>query len=151
MAITLKDIAKKVGVHPSTVSRVLSDKYDNFQLAKEKKELILRIAKEYNFVPNETARNLRLKRTRTIGLIIPDILNPLFAGIAKSVGIACERNNYHFIICNTDEDQDKEIKLIETLKTRKTDGLIIIPVQDKKNHIVALLKVLISVTSAENV
>jgi len=140
LAATLKDIAEKVGVHPSTISRVLSGKYDNFNVSKATRELILKTAKECNYVPNETARSLRLKKTHTIGLIIPDILNPLFAGIARSIGIACEKSNYSFIVCNTDEIQEKEIKYIEMLKSRRTDGMIIIPVQDKKEHFEKLKK-----------
>ena len=76
MAATLKDIAKKVGVHPSTVSRVLSGKYDNFNVSKKMRDSIFRTAKDINYVPNEMARSLRLKKTQIIGLIIPDILNP---------------------------------------------------------------------------
>ena len=135
MAATLKDVARKVGVHPSTVSRVLSGKYDNFNVSKETRELILKTVKECNYVPNATARSLRLKKTQTIGLIIPDILNPLFAGIARSIGLACEKKNYSYIVCNTDESQDKELKYIEMLKNRGIDGMIIVPVQDRKEHI----------------
>ncbi|MBN1352777.1 LacI family DNA-binding transcriptional regulator [candidate division KSB1 bacterium] len=135
MTATLKDIATKVGVHPSTVSRVLSGKYENFNVSQETRELIMNTAKEINYVPNETARSLRLRKTQIIGLIIPDILNPLFAGVARSIGNICEKNDYNFIVCNTDEVQDKEIRYIEMLKSRGTDGLIIVPVQREKAHI----------------
>lgn len=135
MAATLKDIARKVGVHPSTVSRVLSGKYENFNVSTETRNLIINTAKAINYVPNETARSLRLKKTHTIGLIIPDILNPLFTGLARSIGNACEKNGYSFIVCNTDEVQAKEIKYIEMLKSRGTDGMIIVPVQEQKSHI----------------
>jgi LacI family transcriptional regulator len=138
VAATLKDIAKEVGVHPSTVSRVLSGKYDHFNVSKETRDSILKVAKEWNYVPDDTARSLRLQKTQTIGLIIPDILNPFHAGLARSIGFACESNDYHYIICNTDEDQDKEIKFIELLRRRKTDGMIIIPVQNRKDHLEAL-------------
>ena len=140
MAATLKDIAKKVGVHPSTISRVLSGKYDNFNVSKETRDLIQKTAKELQYVPNEMARGLRLRRTNTIGLIIPDILNPLYTGIAKSIGTACENNNYSFVICNTDGIQEKEIKFIEMLKSKRTDGIIIVPVQDRKDHFEELKK-----------
>ena len=140
MAVTLKDIANIVGVHPSTVSRVLSKGYDNFNVSEKTRELIFKAAKENNYVPNEMARSLRLKKTHIVGLVIPDILNPIFAGMARSIGIACEKNGYNFIVCNTDESQEKEIKYIEMLKSRGADGLIIVPVQDQNTHLKELQK-----------
>jgi len=136
----LKDIAKKVGVHPSTISRVLSGKYDHFNVSEKTRKLILETVKEYNYAPNEMARNLRLQKTQTIGLIILDILNPFYAGIARSLGIECEKNDYSYIICNTDEVQEKEINFIKMLKRRRIEGLIITPVQDSKNHFEELLE-----------
>ncbi len=131
MPVTLKEIAAKVGVHPSTISRVLSGKYDNFAVSEETRELILKTVEQYQYVPNEMARGLRLKKTHTIGIVIPDILNPFFAGIARSIEIACENRKYSFIICSTDEVQEKETKLIELLKSKRMDGLLIVPVQDR--------------------
>lgn len=138
MAVTLKDIAKRTGLHPSTISRVLSGKYENFNVSEETRELIFKIARESQYVPNEMARSLRLKKTQTLGLIIPDILNPLFAGLARSVGIACEKKNYSYIVCNTDEVQQKEVKYIEMLRSRGIDGMIIVPVQERTEHLAEL-------------
>jgi len=139
LAVTLKDIAKKVGVHPSTVSRVLSGKYDNFNVSEKTRKLILETVKKFNYAPNEMARNLRLQQTQTIGLIIPDILNPFYAGMARSLGIECEKKDYSFIICNTDEIQEKEINFIKMLKRRRIEGLVITPVQDSKEHFEELM------------
>ncbi|NIA28885.1 MAG: substrate-binding domain-containing protein [Actinobacteria bacterium] len=140
MAVTLKDIAKKVGVHPSTVSRVLSGKYDNFNVSEKTRKLIFETVKKFNYSPNEMARNLRLQKTQTIGLIIPDILNPFYAGMARSLGIECEKKDYSFIICNTDEIQEKEINFIQMLKRRRIEGLVITPVQDSKDHFEELIE-----------
>ncbi len=140
LATTLKQIAKKVGVHPSTISRVLSGKYDNFNVSKETRDLIMATAEQMQYVPNEMARGLRLKRTHTIGLVIPDILNPLYAGIVRSVENASSDEKYQFVICNTDEQQDKEIKLVEMLISKGMDGMLIVPVQKKIEHIAELKK-----------
>jgi LacI family transcriptional regulator len=121
-------------VHPSTVSRVLSGKYDHFNVSAQTRELIFKTVDEFQYVPNAMARSLRLKKTHTIGLVVPDILNPLFAGIVRSVEIACENNKYSFIICSSDESQDKELKLIEMLKSKSMDGLIVVPVQEHMDH-----------------
>lgn len=135
MAITLKDVAAKVGVHPSTVSRVLSGKADQYNITQKTQKLVLQAARELNYVPNEMARSLRLKRSNTIGLIIPDISNAFFAGIARSIEIESYNLGYRLVVCNTDENQEKEIKLVETLLSWKTDGLIMAPVQDCDDHI----------------
>ncbi len=140
MPVTLKEIAAKVGVHPSTVSRVLSGKYDNFVVSEETRERIFKTVEQYQYVPNEMARGLRLKKTHTIGIVIPDILDPFFAGIARSIEIACDNRKYSFIICSTDEVQEKETKLIEMLKSKRTDGLLIVPVQERMDQFIELKK-----------
>lgn len=135
MSSTLKDVAKKVGVHPSTVSRVLSGKADQYSITKKTQDIIFQAARELNYTPNEMARSLRLKKSNTIGLVIPDISNAFFAGIARSIEIESYNLGYRLVVCNTDEDQDKEINLVETLLRRKIDGLILAPVQDCDKHI----------------
>jgi len=138
VATTLKQIAAKVGVHPSTISRVLTDRYENFSVSAETRELILKTARQMHYVPNEMARGLRLRKSHTIGIVIPDILNPLYAGIIRSIERANTNDKYYFIICNTDEDQEKEIKLVEMLVNKRMDGLLIVPVQEKLDHLKAL-------------
>lgn len=131
---TLKDIAARVGVHPSTVSRVLRGK-ENLLITEETRQRILTVAQELNYEPDHLARAFRLKKTQTIGLIIPDISNPFFSGIARSIEYASSAANYNLVVCNTDEVQDKEIKLVHTLLSRGIDGLILAPVQDCYQHI----------------
>ena len=131
---TLKDIAARVGVHPSTVSRVLRGK-ENLLITDETRQRILSVAQELNYVPDHLARAFRLKKTQTIGLIIPDISNPFFSGIALSIEHASSAANYNLVVCNTDEVQDKEIHLVHTLLNRGIDGLILAPVQDSYQHI----------------
>jgi LacI family transcriptional regulator len=131
---TLKDIANRVGVHPSTVSRVLRGK-ETLPVTEEVRKKILAVAKELNYQPNHLARAFRLKKTQTVGLIIPDISNPFFSGIARSIEIASYQAEYNVVVCNTDEEQEKEIHLVNLLLNRGVDGLIIAPVQDSFQHI----------------
>jgi len=116
----------------------LSGKYDNFAVSEETRGLIFKTAEQYQYAPNEMARGLRLKKTHTIGIVIPDLLNPFFAGIARSIEIACENHKYSFIICSTDEVQEKETKLIEMLKSKRMDGLLIVPVQDRIDQFIEM-------------
>lgn len=138
LAITLKDIAVRAGVHVSTVSRVLRGK-ETQQVSPQTRKLILSIAEELNYTPNQLARAFRLKKTHTIALLIPDISNPFFAGLARSIEIQSYKSGYTLVVCNTDEDQVKENQYLNNLRSRGIDGFIIAPVQDSKQQIIELL------------
>jgi LacI family transcriptional regulator len=129
VAVTLKDIAAQAGVHLSTVSRVLNHKRPLQRISERTRLKIIEIANELNYQPNEMARSLRLKRTFTIGLILPDISNSFFSRMARSIEIEAEKNGYTVIICNSAEVPEKEHQLIELLIQKCIDGLIITPVQ----------------------
>ncbi|MEE9430260.1 MAG: LacI family DNA-binding transcriptional regulator [Melioribacteraceae bacterium] len=139
MATTLKDVAAHVGVHPSTVSRVLHGK-ENLKISEKTTKKILKAVKELNYIPDFTARTLRMKKSFTIGLIVPDILNPYFARIARQIEQLGFEKKYTVIVCNTDEDQDKEILYLNQLTSRGVDGIIIAPVQETKEHIENLIE-----------
>lgn len=131
---TLKDVANLSKVHTSTVSRVLRGKED-LRIPKQTRERILAAAKELNYYPNQAARSLRLKKSHTIGLIVSDISNPFFARIARSIEMCSYDTGYTVIVCNTDENQDKENHFMAELLSRRIDGLIIAPVLDSVVHI----------------
>jgi LacI family transcriptional regulator len=134
MATTLKDVAKLSGVHPSTVSRVLRNK-ENIPISNETRERILKAVEELHYQPDITARALRLKKSNAIGLIIPDILNSFFAGVARSVERECAKAGYTLLVSETNEDQENEIRSVNDLYSRGIDGLIIAPVQNSDEHI----------------
>ena len=134
MAPTLKDVAAYVGVHPSTVSRVLRGK-ENLKISAKTHEKIIKAVKELNYIPDFTARALRMKKSFTIGLVVPDILNPYFARIARRIEQLGFEKRYTVIVCNTDEDQEKEILYLNQLISRGVDGIILAPVQDSDDHI----------------
>ena len=120
MAITLKDVAKLAEVHSSTVSRVLRGNED-LRIPEETRQKIFSAAKELNYYPDQTARALRLKKSFSLGLILPDITNPFFARIARSIEICGFKTGYTVIVCNTDEDQQKEIHFTHELLSRGID------------------------------
>ncbi len=140
MRATIKDIAREVGVHPSTVSRVLNGKAEMHHIRKETIEKIQRAAKELNYKPNEIARGFRLKKTHTIGLIIPDISNPFFSRISRSIEQEAYRKNYSVILCSTNENQARENDSIQMLISKRIDGLILVPVQDDASQIRELIE-----------
>ena len=134
MTTTLKDVAKLADVHSSTVSRVLRGNQD-LRIPDETRQKIFAAAKELNYHADQTARSLRMKKSFSIGLIVPDITNPFFARIARSIEMCSYDTGYTVIVCNTDEDQEKENHFMNGLLSRGIDGLIIAPVQDSIEHI----------------
>jgi len=133
--LTLKTIATRLGVSTSTVSRVLSGKGAEYRISEQTSKKIYQLVEELNFTPNILARSLRLKKTNTIGLIIPDISNPFFASIAKSVEREARKFGYSIILCDTEETTDLEIRALQILRNRKVDGLIILPVGQNSSHL----------------
>lgn len=126
--ITIKDIAKEANVSITTVSFILNGKHEN--ASKETIERVLSIAKKYNYQPNQIAVGLVTKKTKTIGLIIPDIQNIFFAEVAKHVDSEVTRLGYNVILCNTNGKTEEDLKYINLLIRRGIDGLIISPSTD---------------------
>jgi len=138
MKSTLKDVAKKANLHSSTVSRVLRGE-KKLRVSDETRKRVFDAAKELDYSPNQTARTLRMQKSFLIGLIVPDIANPFFARVARSIEMQGFEKGYTVIVCNTDENQDKEDKFLDTLLSRGIDGLIIAPVQDCTEQIQKLV------------
>lgn len=122
MKITIKDIAQEAGVSVTTVSRVLNDKPDVSTTTKKK---IKKVIDKLGYNPNGIARGLVLKKTNTIGLIIPDISNPYFPEVARGIEDNAKKEGYSVIFCNTDNNKQAEIEAIELLKSKRVDGIIL--------------------------
>lgn len=134
---TLKKIAEKCGVSVPTVSRVLSGKGKQYRISRATSERVTKIATELDYSPNFLASSLRLKRTFTLGLIIPDISNPFFSSLARSVEKAARRGGYSIILCDSEETTKIEVESFKLLENRKVDGLILSPVGQKSKHFLA--------------
>ncbi|MFD9949506.1 LacI family DNA-binding transcriptional regulator [Nonomuraea sp. NPDC059023] len=123
-APTLRDIAEAVGVHTTTVSRALNPRTQN-QVGADTVRRVRKAAKDLGYQPNPIALSLRTSRSRTVGLVIPDITNPLFPPIVRGIESALEAGGYSGWIVNTDNDPQRERKLIESLRSRQVEGLIV--------------------------
>ena len=122
---SLNDIAKSLNVSKTLVSFVLNDQGDKKGISSKTQKKVLDKAKELNYKPNHIARGLRLGKSYTIGLIVADISNKFYAKIAKQIEkVACQYN-YNLIFCSSDENPEKEVELINMLKERQVDGIII--------------------------
>jgi len=133
--IGLKDIAEKVGVSITTVSRALNNKEDIHPQTKKK---ILEIAENMGYMPNAVARSLKLKETKTVGVVITDISDPFFAPIVRGIEKTAQQEGYNVILCDTDENYQVEEKALKTLMERRVDGFLIIPAQSDFQDIVEL-------------
>ncbi|ACB86245.1 LacI family DNA-binding transcriptional regulator [Natranaerobius thermophilus] len=119
---TIKDIAKKAGVSITSVSQVLNNK--DMGIKEETKEKILAAARELDYKPNYLARGLITKKTNTLGLIIPDITNPFFPQVVRAIEDTANYQGYNMILCNTDDDVDKEKLYLRVLEEKCVDGII---------------------------
>lgn len=123
--VSLNDIAERLGVSKTLVSMVLNNKGEDNGISKTTQEKVIQLAQELNYKPNQFARGLRMGKSNTIGLVVSDISNPFYARIARFVEDYCSQEEYNLIICNSDENPDKEKKIIHTLLEKQVDGMII--------------------------
>ncbi len=135
---SLRDIAESLGVSKALVSLVLNGKGDERGINKQTQERVRVKAKELNYIPNQYARGLRIGRTNTIGVIVPDISNIFYGQLCKAIETEAYARGYNLIISNTYEDVQKEKKLISDLINRNIDGLILASSFDNKNEIAGL-------------
>ena len=122
MTIRMKDIARDLGVSVITISKVLRNHPD---VGDETRERVLARVKELDYRPNLAARSLATGRTYLIGLVVPDLLHPFFAEIAKALSEVLRESGYYLIVSSSDEDSDLEEQEIDQLLARRLDTLII--------------------------
>lgn len=122
MAVRLKDIAQDLGLSVVTVSKVLRDHPD---IGDETRKRVLKRMKELNYQPNLAARSLITGQTWTIGLVVPDLLHPFFAQIAKEISVEVRKKGYSLFISSSDEDPALEQQEIAQLLARRVDVLLI--------------------------
>ena len=117
-------MAKAAHVHPSTVSRVLSDR-PGHTLRPETRARVLAVVDRLGYRPSAVARSLRLKRTLTLGMLVPDIANTFLAGIIKGAEVAAHERGYTLILCNTADLPEREATYIRVLRERQVDGVLV--------------------------
>ncbi|HLT51747.1 MAG TPA: LacI family DNA-binding transcriptional regulator, partial [Arenibacter sp.] len=107
--ITLKEIAQIFNVSISTVSKAINDSHE---ISWELKEKIQRFAKENKYRPNKMAVNLRQRKTRTIGVVIPNILNYFFTQVFSGIEKVADKEGYNLLSCISDESYEKEVRTL---------------------------------------
>ncbi|WP_405096746.1 LacI family DNA-binding transcriptional regulator [Oceanobacillus sp. FSL H7-0719] len=121
--VTIREVAKRAGVSVATVSRVLNKKGYVSPKTREKVEQSIH---DLKYKPNDVARSLFKGKSKMIALLVPDIMNPFFPELARSVEDICNSYGYTFVLCNTDHSIEKELAYLNALQQKSVDGLIIV-------------------------
>ena len=132
----LKDIAEKTGFSTNTVSLALRD---SPRIPTETRAVIRRAADELNYQPNHVARSLVSRETKTIGLVLTDIMNPTLTRTAQQVELALGERGYGTLLATSNHSLDQERRLIELFRARRIDGMLIYPAEhDQLDHLKVL-------------
>jgi LacI family fructose operon transcriptional repressor len=123
---SIKDVALAAGVSTATVSRVLANKS---RVKDETRQRVLDSIEQLNYRPNLIARSLRAQKSAKIGLVVSDIRNPFFTAIGRAVEDAAYEQGYSVLMCNTDENPDKEEMYLNLLHDENVAGIIFSPTQ----------------------
>lgn len=137
MPATMTDVARRAGVSPATVSRVLNG---NVNVAEATRKKVLKAVEELNYRPNRLASALVTKKTRALGLLLPDVSNPFFAEVARAVEREAARMGYSVFVCNTDDRPEVEERSLSDLRQRGVDGIVAAPSLEGSTSIAGALE-----------
>ncbi|WP_114750819.1 LacI family DNA-binding transcriptional regulator [Pleomorphovibrio marinus] len=127
---TIKDIAKVLGISPSTVSRALKDYPGISQSTKGK---VKELAKKMNYRPNAVALSLRKSKSFTIGVIIPEVVHFFFSTVISGIEEVAIARGYNVILCQTNENYEREKKMVDTMIANQIDGLLVSHSKETEN------------------
>lgn len=134
---SLADVAAQVGVSQSTASRALNRPE---MVAPDVVARVREAAQALRYVPNPFARSLRVKASKTLGLIVPDSTNPFFAEVARGIEAACFRAGYTLILCNSDRSLELEAQQARVLTEKRVDGILLFNASDASAPTIASLR-----------
>jgi LacI family transcriptional regulator len=130
---TIKEVAERAGVSIGTASNVITGAR---RVGKARTARVLAAVKELDYHPNEVARSLKVKQTRLLGMVLPDITNPFFSDLIRGAEDAALERGYLFLTANTDEQVEREIKIVTALRSRRVDGILLAATASKnENHL----------------
>jgi DNA-binding LacI/PurR family transcriptional regulator len=133
---TIKQVAERAGVSTATVSRVLNG---NTPVDAQKKEVVLQAVAELNYRPNLLASNLRNRKTAKIGVIVPDIENPIFSRAIQVFEEIAFNRGFRVLLCNSEDQTEKQRAYLEVLADERVEGILMVPFQSEGSEIAATL------------
>lgn len=119
--VTIKDIARELGISPSTVSRALKDHPD---ISQTTRDAVNELAERWNYRPNPIALSLKSGSSKTIGVIIPDVVHYFFSTVISGIEDVVYQRDYNMILCQSNEMWEHEVKNIRTLLASRVDGIL---------------------------
>ncbi|RAS78619.1 LacI family DNA-binding transcriptional regulator [Priestia endophytica] len=122
MKITIRSVAEEAGVSIGTVSKVIND---SGKISEKTRKKVFQAMQKLNYKPDAAAASLRGKRTKLIGLLVPDISNPFYAGIARSIEDRSHEVGLNVMLCSTDNNTEKEKNYLALLTSQRVDGLVV--------------------------
>jgi LacI family transcriptional regulator len=134
VTVTIYDVAREANVSMATVSRVVNN---NPNVKPQTRKKVFEAIERLGYRPNAVARGLASKKTTTVGVVIPDISNAIFAEVARGIEDIANMYHYNIILCNADKKKDKEIRVINTLLEKQVDGLLFMGGTITDEHILA--------------
>lgn len=117
----MKDVARLAGVSTSTVSHVINN---NRFVSEQVRDRVEQAIRELNYAPSALARSLKIKQTRTIGMLLTASSNPFYSEVVRGVENCCYERGYSLILCNTEGDEERMNRSLETLMQKRVDGLL---------------------------
>ncbi len=129
---TIREVAKRAGVSPITVSRVVND---SGYVSEKTRARVEAVIEELGYVPNMLGPSLRFKQTKTLAVVITDITNPFWTTVTRGVEDVAQANGYSTILCNTDESETKQEQYMQMLLRRQIDGILLVPASSKAEPI----------------
>ena len=132
--MTMKDIARELGVSVATVSRALSD---SPSISKKRRQAIQQFAREHNYFPNVIAEQLRHNRrnpSRAIGVIVPELVHYYFSSILDGIEAEASSRGYHIIVAKSNESYEREVQICETMLKNKVCGIIVSQAKDTERY-----------------
>ena len=124
MPVTLKELAVRAKVHPSTISRVANND-PGLRIATATRSRIEALLRETGYQPNGIARGLKLRQTNVLAVVIPDVTNPFFAALFRGVEDAAAPRGFNVLLCNTDGSPERQRSHLQSLQARRVDGVIL--------------------------
>lgn len=129
---TIREVAKRANVSTATVSRVINE---GSNVNKATKKRVKEAIDQLNYFPNDVARSLFKGRSKMIALFVPDINNPFFPELARAVEDVTNKHGYTFVLCNTDNEIDKQIDYLNALQQKSVDGIVIVSSSLTEKHL----------------
>jgi LacI family transcriptional regulator len=139
LKVTIRDVAARAGVHPATVSRALSVA-TRHQVNADTARRVIDAAQALGYEPDLTARTLRTGRTATAGVMVPDLTNPLFPPIVRGIEDYLAEQDFTALIANTDNDAERERRVLRALQARNVDGFILMTAHQNDKTLATLIR-----------